>query len=181
MNKVFLAKLALLLLISGIVSGCNTQFPSVEKAYVVPQTDIAYRFFGVSSLALSPDGQSLTLEDLTQIQLETGIGSHPFDNYKLLSPKIILHSRPLRWSPDGRYLAATYFNDDRVHPNANHYPIYIYDTQTQTVIMANELASGFQYWSPFNTGKYFAGNVSTGSWGVFDTTSTKVMIPNKNI
>lgn len=181
MNKVSFAKLTMLILISGFLSGCKSQFPSVEKAYVVPQTDTEYRFFGISGLALSPDGQVLVLEDLTQVQLETGGGSHPFDNYKFPSPEIILHSGPLGWSPDGRYLATTYFNDDRVHPNANHYPIYIYDTQTQTVFKANELASGFQHWSPFNTGNYFAGNLSTGDWGVFDLTNTKVTLQDKSI
>jgi len=181
MNKVSFPKLTIILLISVFLNSCKPQFPSVEKAYVIPQTDTTYRFFGVSSLALSPDGQSLTIEDLTQVQLETGSGSHPFDNYKFPSPEIILHSGPLRWSPDGRYLAATYANDDRVHPDANRYPIYIYDTQTQTVFMANELASGFQHWSPFNTGNYFAGNLSTGNWGVFSITNTKVILQDKSI
>lgn len=181
MNKVSITKLTALLIISVFLSGCKPQLPSVEKAYVVPQTDTAYRFFEVSNLALSPDGQSLTLENLTQVQLESGSGSHPFDNYKFPSPEIILHSGPLGWSPDGRYLATTYANDDRVHPDANRYPIYIYDTQTQTVVMANELASGFQHWSPFNTGNYFAGDLTTGNWGVFNITNAKIISLDKNI
>jgi len=182
MNKVSITKLTMLLLISILLSGCKPQFPSVEKAYIVPQTNTQYRFFGISSLALSPNGQTLVLEDLTQVQLETGSGIRPFDHYEFLSPKLFqVYSGPLDWSPDGQYLAITYFNDDRIHPNANHYPIYIYDTQSQTAFMANVLASGFQHWSPFNTGNYFAGNLSTGDWGVFSITNTKLILQDKSI
>lgn len=181
MNKVSITKLTILLLVSIFLSGCKPQFPSVEKAYVVPQTDTGYSFFGVSGLALSPDGQVLVLEDLTQVQLETGSGSRPFDNYKFPSSEIILHSGPVRWSPDGQYLAATYFNDDRIHPDANHYPIYIYDTQTQTIAMANELASGFQHWSPFGTGNYMASDIKTGDWAIFNITGSKIIALDKSI
>jgi len=180
MNKVSFVKLILLLLISGFLSGCKPQFPSVEKAYVIPQTNTQYRFTEISSLALSPDGQNLVLEDLTQVQLATGSGSHPFNNYKF-PPSEIIHSGPLAWSPDGQYLAATYFNDDRIHPGANRRPIYIYDPENRTVFRANELASGFQHWSPFNTGNYFAGNLSTGDWGVFNITNAEVIPLDKSI
>lgn len=180
MNKVSFAKLTMLILISGFLSGCKSQFPSVEKAYVVPQTDTEYHFFGISGLALSPDGQVLVLEDLTQVQLETGGGSHPFDNYKFPSSEIVLHSAPVRWSPDGQYLAATYFSDDRIHPNANRRPIYIYDTGNRTVFKANELASGFQHWSPFGTGNYMASIVAK-NWAVFNITNSKMIALDKNM
>jgi hypothetical protein len=180
MNKVSFTKITMLLLISGILSSCKSLFPSVEKAYVVPQTDTGYRFFGVSGLALSPDGQVLVLEDLTQIQLETGNGSDPFDNYKF-PPSEIIHSGNLEWSPDGQYLATTYFNDDRVHPDANRYPIYIYDTGNQTVFKANELASGFQHWSPFNTGNYLASNLPAGNWSIFNLANAKAILLDKSI
>lgn len=180
MNKVSFPKLTTLLLVSVFLSGCKPEFPSVEKAYVVPQTDTGYRFFGVSGLALSPDGQVLVLEDLTQIQLETGSGSRPFDNYEFPSSEILLHSGPLRWSPDGQYLAITYFNDDRIHPNPNHRPIYIYDTTTETVFKANELASGFQHWSPFGTGNYMASIVAK-NWAVFNITDSKMITLDKSI
>lgn len=179
MNKVYIAKLTLLLLISGFLSGCKPQFPSVEKAYIVPQTDTGYRFFGISGLALSPDGQALVLEDLTQVQLETGSGNRPFDHYEL-PPLEIIHSGNLAWSPDGRYLATTYFNDDRVHPEANHYPIYIYDAEKQTVLKANELASGFQHWSPFSTGNYMASIVAK-DWAIFNITDSNIIALDKSI
>lgn len=182
MTRNSFVKLISLILISGILIGCKPQLPSVEKAYPVLQTDVQHKFSTLSTLALSPDGQSLGLENLTQIQLETGNDSRPFDNYTM-SPDLIqgIYSGPLGWSPDGRYLAATYFNDDRIHPNANHYPIYIYDTKNQTVFKANDLASGFQQWSPFNTGNYFAGNLSTGDWGVFNIADSRVILLDKNI
>lgn len=179
MNKVSITKLTILLLVSIFLSGCKPQFLSVEKAYVVPQTDTGYRFFGVSGLALSPDGQVLVLEDLTQIQLETGSGSRPFDNYEF-PPSEIIHSGNLAWSPDGRYLAATYFNDDRVHPDANQRPIYIYDTRNRTVFKANELASGFQHWSPFGTGNYMASIVKK-NWAIFNITDSKMIVLDKSI
>jgi len=181
MNKVSLVKLILLFLISNFLNGCKPQFPSVEKAYVIPPTNTQYRFTEISNLALSPNGQNLVLEDLTQVQLETGSGSRPFDNYPV-SPDLIqgIYSGPLAWSPDGRYLATTYFNDDRIHPGANRRPIYIYDPENRTVFRANELASGFQHWSPFGTGNYMASIVEK-NWAVFNLADSRMIELDKSI
>jgi len=55
---------------------CSPYFPSVEPAYVY-----LYVLESTDSLAVSPDGTSIILNDFTNIDLHGRAENHPFDTY----------------------------------------------------------------------------------------------------
>lgn len=103
------------------------EFPTIDSTFVVPHTPEAY----VSAVIL-PDGKYLTLDNLTQIELQSGEISRPFDTYLSEEWQNSHHIDRMIWSADGRYLILETHLTGSVLPPVDGL-VYIIDTQDQTV------------------------------------------------
>jgi hypothetical protein len=155
----------LLLILLAVLTGCGGGIPqpAVDRVEISAFT-FTHQQFRDSEYALSPDGRSLTLEDLSQINLKTGEETRPFANYTGMDWWVNSSGGPLGWSPDGRLLAITTASDNRT-PGANRSPTVLLNTENQTIQQFDNIST-FRYWSPFRTSRFLA-SLAHGGWNIF--------------
>ncbi|MBT7072155.1 MAG: hypothetical protein HN855_10350 [Anaerolineae bacterium] len=134
-----------------VLSGCSASFPKVTSYYVSPVCE--KQLWGRSPFALSPDGQFVTCANNTFLEIDTGEELQLFLGYTLTPNEYM--GLPIRseWSSDNRYFGITTLFDDRT-PGANRNPVYIVDTNQQTIKKMPDSIRDFVMWSPFKTGHF---------------------------
>lgn len=156
--KIFFLKVAACLTIMGfLLSACSPSFPSVESMYVSP-----YALESTDFPALSPDGASLTLSDFTNIDLQSGTESRPFDAYIPADWHRAYHQ--IQWSPEQTQFAVEASTSDSGLSLDN--PVFVIDTKSQQLSELSGIREIYQ-WSPF--GKRLLGKPKqTFFWQVYD-------------
>lgn len=158
------------------------RFPTVSHVMISP---ITLDEIG-SDFALAPDGNSVLLLGLFQYELSTGEEDDSLKHYQ--GEYVISEGGNFGWSPDGRYIAVTTMELDYQKKDVGDRPVYLLDTQAQTVRRLAGVSS-LEQWSPVNSDRLFAessegplwdvsSNTGIASWGPVDIRSATELAGN---
>lgn len=143
MRKIYvgISLISLLFFTAGCAAQQRHYF--VDSSFIAPYQNQEIRIF----YTLTPDGNFITLSDLSQVELKTGNRDRPFDDILTQDWQDEHAVKNLHWSPDGRYLAIT--TQSLLTSPSILSPVYIIDTRDRTISEALDIAPFF-CWSPFD-------------------------------
>ncbi len=160
---IMVASTVIIIISIGCTSFASTSaFPIVQSTFISPSILKPY-----AHTVLTPDGKYLTIGDLTQVELSTGMVNRPFDGYLSKEWQNTYFIDNMIWSPDGKYLTVETHLGGSALPPVNNL-VFIIDTQTQTISEPLEIGP-ILYGSPFGE-RILANSLTTifGFWQVYD-------------
>lgn len=174
---VFMLTAAIALIAAGCTSFSPTSaFPMIQSTFISP-----YILKPYAHAILTPNGKYLTINDLTQVELSTGMTSRPFDRYISEEWQNAYHVDNMIWLPDGKYLiVATHLVGSTLPPIKDL--VFIIDTQTQTISEPLNIGP-ILYGSPFGE-KILAKPLKMASvfWQVYDVNiRSLVSLPSETV